>query len=89
MCSHFGLEPGTGHEDAEAIIRCDDPQELTDEQLNLVLLYEAGLPPGYSLTDEQESTVAKALLQAPGGPSGVGVRGGSAPAPGGHPGSCP
>lgn len=62
MCSHLGLAPGTACDQAEAIIACNDPKVLTKEQLRLIVHFDAGLPPGYSLSSAQYNVAAKAIL---------------------------
>jgi hypothetical protein len=61
-CAHLGLAPGTVCDQAESIIRNNDPKELSDEQLSLVVQFAAGLPPGYSFTEEQIEMAASALI---------------------------
>jgi hypothetical protein len=64
-CAHFGQAPGTVHEQCEAIIRSNDAQELTDDQLRLLVQWGAGVPPGYFLTEDQIQMAANELLERP------------------------
>lgn len=63
MRSHLGLAPGTVCDQAEAIIsRLNNVKELSDSQLSLVVHFDSGISPGYSLSDEQIDIAARAVL---------------------------
>jgi hypothetical protein len=65
MCAHLGPEAGT--QQAEEILAANDPKQLSDEQLNLSLYFKIGLPPGYTLTEEQLDRAIEDFLSAHGG----------------------
>jgi hypothetical protein len=65
VCSHLGLAPGTVCDQAEAIISANNPRELSDAQLNLVVHFAAGIPPGFQLSEEQIDIALEALLGQP------------------------
>jgi len=63
LCAYLGLEAGS--QQAEAISRADDPTELSDDQLQLMVMCGAGIPPGCCLTEDQLDLVTKTLLERP------------------------
>jgi hypothetical protein len=44
------------------IINAADATELSDDRLSLVVQFDSGCPPGYSLSGEQIEALAKSLL---------------------------
>lgn len=62
LCAHLG--PQAGSQEADIIIAAD-ATELSDERLTLVVMFDSGCPPGYSLSGDQIEMAARAALGEP------------------------
>lgn len=60
LCAHLG--PEIGNQEAEAICSSNNPRELYDGQLKLVLHFAAGIPPGFQMSEEQIDVALEAVL---------------------------
>jgi hypothetical protein len=58
LCAHLGPQAGA----QEALIIAKDASELSVERLALVVMFDSGCPPGYSLSAEQVEMAARAAL---------------------------
>jgi hypothetical protein len=60
LCAHLG--PELGNQEADVIISAADATELSDDRLALVVQFDSGCPPGYSLSGDQIEMAARAAL---------------------------
>jgi hypothetical protein len=60
LCIHM---PGISNDQLDAIVHATDAKELTEDQLKATLYFHLGLPPGYSLTEDQLDMVLRSTVE--------------------------